>query len=208
MNKEYTLPSKLIVFISGIPGVGKTTISYELLKKYKDFRLVEETDVIREILRGYNLHMSSIYNLMPQDIYSHEVFLSYEMAKQQCNIMKNSILNIVKRQQRKEIPSIINGVHIIPEVLYPFLPQSNILYINLYVDSKEALWNRLKLRNPKKYIPECIPYLYQANIDLHNSLNCIPRDLGISYSINVSALSVQETLSEINKIFVEFNQNN
>ena len=95
MNKEYTLPSKLIVFISGIPGVGKTTISYELLKKYKDFRLVEETDVIREILRGYNLHMSSIYNLMPQDIYSHEVFLSYEMAKQQCNIMKNSILNIV-----------------------------------------------------------------------------------------------------------------
>ena len=112
MNKEYTLPSKLIVFISGIPGVGKTTISYELLKKYKDFRLVEETDVIREILRGYNLHMSSIYNLMPQDIYSHEVFLSYEMAKQQCNIMKNSILNIVKRQQRKEIPSIINGVHI------------------------------------------------------------------------------------------------
>ena len=98
--------------------------------------------------------------------------------------------------------------NIIPEVLYPYLPQSNILYINLYVDSKEALWNRLKLRNPKKYIPECIPYLYQANIDLHNSLNCIPRDLGISYSINVSALSVQETLSEINKIFVEFNQNN
>ena len=56
------------------------------------------------------------------------------MAKNQCRIMKNSIINIIQRQQRKEIPSIINGVHVIPEELYVHLKATNIVYINLYVD--------------------------------------------------------------------------
>lgn len=203
----YTLPEDLIVLISGVPGVGKTTISYELLKMHKEIRLVEETDVIREILRGYNSRLTCMYNILPEDICSHEIFLSYDMAKQQCSIMKNSIINIVKRQQRKNIPSIINGVHIIPEELYLYLPQSNIIYINLYVDSEEILWNRLKYRNSQKYKPECVHLLYQTNNDLKSSLERIPKDLCVSYSINVSSLSVQETLSEINMILRELYKN-
>lgn len=201
MNKNYCLPQDLVILISGVPGVGKTTISYELLKTYKEFRLVEETDIIREILRGYNSHLTSIYKLPPEDIYPHDIFLSHDMARQQCKIMKNSIINIIKRQQRKGIPSIINGVHIIPEELYLSIPSSNILYINLYVDSEEALWNRLKNRNPQKYKPECIPHIYQANVDLNNRISSISKKLYNIYSINVSALSIQETLFEIDKIF-------
>lgn len=200
MYKSYILPKNLVLFISGVPGVGKTTISYELLKKYPEFRLVEETDVIREILRGYNDQLTSIHNFTPESIYAHDIFLSYEMAKQQCRIMRNSIINIVKRQQRKEIPSIINGVHIIPEELYAHLPNSNIIYLNLYIDSETALWNRLKMRNPEKYKSECVPFLYQTNVDLKNSLIRIQK-LCKSYSINVSMSSIQETLLEIDKIF-------
>ena len=44
----------LILLISGVPGAGKTTISYELLKKMDYFRIVQETDILREIIRGYN----------------------------------------------------------------------------------------------------------------------------------------------------------
>ena len=33
INQELIIPDGLIVFISGVPGVGKTTISYEILKK-------------------------------------------------------------------------------------------------------------------------------------------------------------------------------
>ena len=32
--KSIIIPDGLIVFISGVPGMGKTTISYELLKNY------------------------------------------------------------------------------------------------------------------------------------------------------------------------------
>ena len=139
MEEKYTLPQNLVLLISGVPGVGKTTLSAELLKAYKEFRLVEETDVIREILRGYNCYLFYEYGFLQDNIYSHNRFLTYDMAKEQCRIMKNSIINIIQRQQRKEIPSIINGVHIIPEELYIHLKVPNIIYINLYVDSEESL---------------------------------------------------------------------
>ena len=92
------------------------------------------------------------------------------MAKQQCKIMKNSIVNIIKRQQRKRIPSIINGVHIIPEELYLCTPFPNILYINLYIDSEKTLWNRLNKRNPQKYKKEYVPLLYQTNTIFFDTL--------------------------------------
>ena len=47
----FEIPEGFIVFISGVPGVGKTTISYELLKRCNSFRIIEETDLIREVLR-------------------------------------------------------------------------------------------------------------------------------------------------------------
>lgn len=201
MRKEYELPSDLVVLISGVPGVGKTTISYKLLKKYNEFRLVEETDIIREVLRGYNNHLSSVYQAPIDNICSHDIFLSYAMAKQQCKIMKNSIINIVKRQQRKGIASIINGVHIIPEELYFDLSFPNIIYINLYIDSETSLWNRLKKRNPQKYTYDCIPILYQTNKDLNSSLLRLSKELCTIYSINVSTLTPDETICKIDNIF-------
>lgn len=54
MERKYTLPQNLVLLIS---SVGKTTLSNELLKIYKEFKLIEETDVIREISRGYNAYL-------------------------------------------------------------------------------------------------------------------------------------------------------
>lgn len=57
------LPDDLIVLISGVPGAGKTTISYELLKIHTEIRLIEETDIIRDILRGYNIYLRKLATL-------------------------------------------------------------------------------------------------------------------------------------------------
>ena len=53
-NVEIEIPDGFIGFISGAPGVGKTTISYELSKRVCVFRIIEKTNLVREILRGYN----------------------------------------------------------------------------------------------------------------------------------------------------------
>ena len=74
MDKGYYLPENLIILISGVPGVGKTTISWELIKVYQEFRLVEETDIIREILRGYNNRLASVYKSSSDEIYTHDIF--------------------------------------------------------------------------------------------------------------------------------------
>lgn len=207
MDRECILPQDLIVLLSGVPGVGKTTISNELFKTHKEFRLVEETDIIREVLRGYNSYLTEVGQCPVNDIYPHNIFLSYEMASQQCQIMKNSIINIIKRQQRKQIPSIINGVHIIPEELYIHISRPNILYIILYVNSEEVLWERLKKRDSQKYTHKCIPFLYKTNIELRNSIQRIPQESCMLYSIDVSYLSIEETVYNINNILdTQFNR--
>ena len=144
----------LILLISGVPGAGKTTISYELLKKMDYFRIVQETDILREIIRGYNDYLSqsmpNIYGNFEEPA-SHSELLSYDRAKKQCIIMKNSIDEIIKRQNRKCIPTIICGVHIIPEILYDTISGENIKYINLYFDCEKDLYSHLKIRYNNKY---------------------------------------------------------
>ena len=80
------LPDDLIVLISGVPGAGKTTISYELLKIHTEIRLIEETDIIRDILRGYNIYLKETCNFEFDKVCSHDIFLTYDMAKEQCKI--------------------------------------------------------------------------------------------------------------------------
>ena len=49
--------------------------TYELFKNYCDFRIVEETDIIREILRGYRKHLALMGISIPDEITPHNVFL-------------------------------------------------------------------------------------------------------------------------------------
>lgn len=142
------VPKDTIVFISGVPGSGKTTVAYELFKNYCDFRIVEETDIIREILRGYRKHLALMGISIPDEITPHNVFLDYATASRQCEVMMNSIIAIVHRQQRKEIPTIINGVHIIPEILYDnMLFSSHIAYVVLAVKRKRQAYIKKKIRD-------------------------------------------------------------
>jgi len=155
------IPEGLVVFISGVPGVGKTTISYELFKRYDEFRVIQETDLIREILRGYNKYVKSliddksVLSTIQEKIYipDHMKIFNYIELREQCSIMKKSIEEIVFRQQRKGISSIINGVHIVPEILNGIVQNNNLVYINLYIRNKDILLERLLGRDENKYMP-------------------------------------------------------
>lgn len=203
-NLQIEIPEGFIVFISGVPGVGKTTISYELLKRFNTFRIIEETDLIREVLRGYNSFLEQEFPRQSYDILSkvkitdHTKLLSLEEAIQQCNIMRSSFESIVDRQKRKGISSIINGVHIIPETLNGLAENRNVIYINLYVTNEHALYNRLFNRNPESYMINHVSFIYKANMDLYTSTEKLSAKFPYLFNnVDVTELSVDETISKI-----------
>lgn len=203
-NMQIEIPDGFIVFISGVPGVGKTTISYELLKKVNAFRIIEETDLIREVLLGYNSYLEQEFPNQSRDIINqititdHTKLLSLEEAKMQCKFMLSSFECIISRQKRKGIPSIINGVHIIPETLNGLVENHNVIYINLYINSEQALYTRLLNRNPKSYMINHVPFIFQTNKDLYNSTEKLSKEFPYLFNnIDITELSIDETIFEI-----------
>lgn len=181
-NLNFKIPEGFIVFISGVPGVGKSTIAYELLKMFNEFRIVEETDLIREILHGYNEYIQETFKEKVQFIFEeieiaqHTRFLQYDEAKEQCEYMKNSIEKIVYRQKRKGISTIINGVHIVPEVLNGLCENDEIIFLNLFIDNKTALYNRWKDRETEKYTSKNLITAFETNLELSFSTKKLSKE--------------------------------
>lgn len=200
---DVNIPDGFIIFISGVPGVGKTTISYELFKRYSQFRIIEETDLIREVLRGYNEFLQDSFGsdvafiFDKIEITDHTKLLSLEEAKEQCMYMKNSFEQIVARQKRKGISSIINGVHIIPEVLNGLAGNNNIIYINLYIGNEQKIYERIAKRNPTSYMLDHIPFIYQTNRDLYLSTKELTTQTPHVFNIDVTDLKIDETIEKI-----------
>jgi 2-phosphoglycerate kinase len=200
----FTIPGGFILFVSGVPGVGKTTISYEVLKKFNEFRIIEETDILRDALIGYNKSLLDLNNALSESqmnipiIFEHTKLFSLTEAKQQCTLMKKSIEHIVARQQRKEISSIINGVHIVPEILKEFFSNPKILFINLFISDETTLFKRLKGRDPSSYMMDYVSFIYQSNLELYQSTkNCSNLPNSPVYNIDITYLSITQTISRI-----------
>ena len=175
-----------------------------MFKRFNEFRIVEETDLIREVLRGYNEYVKDEFKNDTQymfdkiEITDHTKLLSLDEAKQQCVYMKKSLENIVARQQRKGIPSIINGVHIIPEILNGIACNRNIIYVNLFVTNENELYDRIINRNPSSYMLNHIPFIFQTNCDLYKSTEKLTNGNNYIFNnIDVTELSVNETINEI-----------
>lgn len=197
------IPDGLIVFLSGVPGMGKTTLSYELLKRFDKFRIIEETDLIREVLRGYNEYLQIEFSNQADFIFDqicitdHKKLLTFEEATLQCKIMKQSFKHILARQQRKGIATIINGVHIIPEILSDIAANDNIIFINLYVTNENEIYERIFRRDPTSYMLEHIPFIFQTNNDLYFSTEKISSKCENIYNVNVTGLSIDNTINNI-----------
>lgn len=201
---NFKVPDGFVLFISGVPGVGKTTISYKLLKNFNEFRIIEETDILRDALRGYNEFLidklgTSLKSIIDKiEIFPNTKLLTLTEAKLQCDIMKKPIENIVARQQRKGISSIINGVHIIPEVLKELANNSKIVFINLFISTPDVLCNRLTHRDPNSYMLQHIPFIFQTNIDLFNSTENLKLiNYKSFFNIDITSLDIDQTLSAI-----------
>ncbi len=139
MKKQ--LPS--LLFISGMPGVGKSTIAHNILINNPNYIIIEEVDIIREALRGYINSSSNIISIPNNDkkiINCASYELNTEEFFYQCKILQPSILAICLRLQRKKIPAIIEGVNLDYISMYQSLKInfSDFLCINFHISDEKG----------------------------------------------------------------------
>lgn len=138
--KEPLVP---LLLISGMPGVGKSTIAHNILANNPDYIIIEEVDIIREALRGYINSNSDNLNISKHD---KEILnnASYELNTEdflyQCKLLQPSILAICKRLRRKNIPAIIEGVNLDFVSMFANLRSilSNFSCINFYISDEKS----------------------------------------------------------------------
>lgn len=209
-NTKITIPKGYIVLISGVPGSGKTTISYQLLKKIDEFRIIEETDLIREVLLGYNEfllkeHKNECGFLEKINITDHNKLLSFDEASQQCLYMKSSIEKIIARQKRRGIPSIINGVHIVPSVLNGICNNKGVIFINLYVNNPNSIYERILQREPDSYMLNHISYIYNSGKKLYEDTKKLSKtsEPYLFNNLDITDLTVEETIEKVQNIIMK-----
>lgn len=201
MKNSAVIPEGTIIFLSGVPGAGKTTISYELMSSRKVVRYIQETDVLRETLLGYNKHISSLLSKTSDDrvsVKDNSVLLDFAESKKQCEIMEKSFKNIIIRQQRRTLSTVINGVHIVPESLQYYKDNKQVLFINLFVNNEDAIKKRIYERDPASYMLQEIPFIFKANQELHASTTLLSQNVcsNTFFSIDTTNLTIDETLDE------------
>ena len=197
--KKIKIPKGYIVIITGVPGSGKTTLSYELWQKFDEFRLVEETDIVREVIRGYTHFLQENFqdecynpiNLI--NITQKTKHLTYDELLEQCNYFQKSIEYIILRQKRKGIASIINGVHMMPETLIDISDLNNVVFINLFFSNTNEIVRRLKEREGEMFSEEYIPSLIKKNRTRNQKF----KEISLKYKNKFFCIDVcEKTLSQ------------
>lgn len=173
------LPKDFVLIISGVSCVGKTTAAYNLLKEYPEFKRVTEIDIIRMILRSTikdvvnNLSYSDQNRLQEkfEHLFSSSTNEDFSVLKEQSKTLLRCVKEIVKRQQERKIPTIIEGVSIVPSVFFhdgkPLEGfEKNVLFINLFLsDENEHFLRREKRCFEREYT--------DSKESIHKRVDCI-----------------------------------
>ncbi|MFC2154448.1 AAA family ATPase [Candidatus Altiarchaeota archaeon] len=121
-----------VIFVTGAPGSGKTSVSSELAKELSIHQLIG-TDTIREILRNSvskedcpTLHTSAI--LCCDQTPSGEDEMIWGFEKQALDV-KPGIEAVVKRSIKEGKDLILEGIHLIPGLVQ--LEDENVSFIHV-----------------------------------------------------------------------------
>lgn len=214
------IPNDCILMLSGVPCVGKTTTAYNILKYAPEFRRVSELDIIRTVIRSVFRTLENEDHLdkdVVQEYYS-ALFSSLSEkdlpeAKQQSKLLIPFIKEIVDRQQKRKIPTIIEGSSIIPSTFFhknkPIEGfEQNVIFINLYLsDEYEHIQRRisrcLERENANKInsAQERVRMIRNSkNYSLHYETLELSKRTNRVYSIDTANLSQDAVVEKIMQI--------
>ena len=131
----------LVLFVTGTNGVGKTTITAELAKALNIKNIVGTNDVRQALRSRDDLFLSAgkkdEYDLLGDSTYELDGHDDYQA---QCELLTKTIVSIAN-YNRKNPCTVIEGINISPNDIG--ITEGRSVFINLYIDSKPKLFERL-----------------------------------------------------------------
>lgn len=137
-----------IFLISGVPCAGKTTISFKL-NYNKKYLIVQEGDIIRSAMRGYQESLiKKGFQFCEKDILPiHGLLNNYQTILDENDNFINAFYEVILRQKRKGISTIINGFNLMNRKIDYFLEMKDLYFVYLHFNKIETIKERLKKRN-------------------------------------------------------------
>ena len=178
------IPGDFILMLSGVPCVGKTTTAYNILKYQPEFRLVSELDIIRTIVRATIRNIENCQYVNKEMLQDQYAALFYSLSesnlsdcKKQSTLLVPYVREIVARQQRRNIPTIIEGLSIIPSTYFsndkPIKGfEKNVFFINLFLSDEQEHIQRRYNRCKEREYQDTEDQIKEQVINIRNSKNC------------------------------------
>ena len=127
-----------IILITGPPTVGKTALSHLISNKLHIKRVVD-LDTIRDVLKDreknpyLNCYSTTAWRITKKNPTEKEIIKSY---KEYCNSLKIAVESIISSAYKFRIDTIIEGVHLIPELYSKYRKKKNFYFIIMTADKK------------------------------------------------------------------------
>lgn len=216
------IPDDFILFLSGTSCVGKTAVAQRIITLIPEFRNVTEMDILRTAARAIvedsvDLFKLDKHNLVYQALFSSTKSGDFTTYKQQASFFVTSVRNIVKRQQTRKIPTIIEGINIVPSLyFFNYTPiegfKNNILFVNLYLsDEFSHIERRTKRCHERGYVDTEEEILNTVkrirkhkNDELHNECQDLSRHVNNVFSIDTAAKSIDDVTQAILELIYNF----
>ena len=216
------IPNDFILFISGISCVGKTAVAQRIVTLIPEFRNVTEMDILRTAARSIVEDSVDLFKLEKRNLVYEALFCStkagdFTIYKQQASFFVTSVRNIVKRQQTRKIPTIIEGINIVPSLYFSnYTPiegfKNHILFVNLYLsDELSHIERRSKRCHERGYVDteeeivntvKCIRN--HKNEELHNECQKLSRHVNNVFSIDTTAKNIDDVTRIILELIYNF----